>query len=251
MGRQVKRLVWDIETSPNIGYFWRPGWRVSIGHDNIIRERAVICICYKWVGQKKVHSLVWNNGNDEKMIREFLKIAMEADELIAHNGDQFDLTWFQGRCLKHGLDPSPVFTTVDTLRISRKNFNFNSHKLEYLASHLTGEHKLKTDFSLWRDVCDGDKKALDNMVRYCKQDVRVLEHVWDLMKSFYRPKTHAGVLAGHDRWTCPHDGSFNVKMDKCRVTAAGVKRYQFKCKDCGRYYTVPNNVYLQFLEEED
>ena len=40
----IKRLFFDIETSPNIGYFWRAGYKLNIGADNIIEERKIICI---------------------------------------------------------------------------------------------------------------------------------------------------------------------------------------------------------------
>jgi hypothetical protein len=50
-----KRLFYDIETSPNIGLFWQSGYKLNIDHSNIIQERAIICICWKWEGQKEVH----------------------------------------------------------------------------------------------------------------------------------------------------------------------------------------------------
>lgn len=244
----VKRMVWDIETSPNIGYFWRPGYKVRIPHENIIQERAVICVCWKWVGEDYVYSLTWDDGDDYRMINTFLGETEKADELIAHNGDRFDLTWFQGRCLQHELGPIPEFKTVDTLAISRRKFNFNSHTLEYLAQTLCGHGKLHTDFGLWIDVCNGDKKALNRMVEYCENDVIVLEEVWEKIEPYYRPKTHAGVYQGHPRWTCVGCGSESVVQNKKRISAAGIPRYQFKCKDCGRYYTIANNVYEHYLD---
>jgi len=244
----IKRMIWDSETAPNLGYFWRPGYKVRIDPDNIVKERAIICICYKWVGEKKVHSLQWNNGDDKKMIYDFLQVAKEADEMVAHNGDRFDITWFKGRCAYHGFDPIPEFKTVDTLQISRRNFNFNSHRLDYIAKHLLGLGKLDTSFGLWKDVCSGNKKALRKMVSYCKNDVVILEKVWDRIKSFYKPKSHVGVLKGFDRWTCPHEGSKKVHKDKTRVTSSGMLRHQMVCRECGRYFTIPNAVYNKYLE---
>ena len=92
----MNRLFWDIETSPNIGFFWRPGYKVSLTHDNIIKERAIICICYKWEKEKKVHSLVWDKGCDKQICKEFMEVMEMADEMVAHNGDRFDLKWFRG-----------------------------------------------------------------------------------------------------------------------------------------------------------
>jgi hypothetical protein len=66
----IKRLFFDIETSPNIGLFWTAGYKQTISPDNIIKERAIICICYKWAGEKEVYSLTWDSKQDDKKILE-------------------------------------------------------------------------------------------------------------------------------------------------------------------------------------
>ena len=82
-----KRLFFDIETSPNIGMFWSAGFKQRIDYDNIIKERAIICICYKWEGENEVSFLTWDKRqSDKKMLDNFIKVANEADELIGHNG---------------------------------------------------------------------------------------------------------------------------------------------------------------------
>ena len=76
-----KRLYFDIETSPNIGFFWTAGFKLNISTESIIKERAIICICYKWEEDKVTHSLNWDSKqNDKKMLQEFIKVANEADE---------------------------------------------------------------------------------------------------------------------------------------------------------------------------
>jgi DNA polymerase elongation subunit (family B) len=86
-----KRLYFDIEVSPNIGFFWNPGHKISISYENIIHERAIICICYKWEYEKKVSFLTWDSKQcDKAMLKEFIKVANEADEMVGHNGDRFD-----------------------------------------------------------------------------------------------------------------------------------------------------------------
>jgi hypothetical protein len=57
-----KRLFFDIETSPNIGFFWQSGYKLNISYNNIITERAIICICYKWEGDEKLYSLNWDES---------------------------------------------------------------------------------------------------------------------------------------------------------------------------------------------
>jgi len=94
----MKRLFFDIEVSPNIGLFWQSGYKLNIGHDSIIKERAIICICYKWENQKTVHSLKWDEKqNDKQILKQFIKIIDSADEVVGHNGDNFDIKWIRTR----------------------------------------------------------------------------------------------------------------------------------------------------------
>jgi DNA polymerase elongation subunit (family B) len=248
----MKRLFFDIETSPNIMFSWRCGGKIFLDSANIIQERAIICICYKWEHDKKIHSLTWECGDDRKMLEEFAKVVSEADEMVAHNGDNFDLRWFNARSLIHGLPPIPQTKTVDTLKIALKHFYLNSNRLDYLGKILFGEGKIKTEFDLWkRIVLLNDESALREMVRYCKQDVVLLERVWERLRDYDTPKTHAAVLASgnrNDRWMCPHCGSDSVKKGKTRATAKGFVQHQMVCRNCGRYYSVMDQVFSLYLK---
>ena len=252
---RVRRLFWDIETSPNIGFFWRPGWKVSLPPENIIQERAVICICWKWQGQKKVHHLKWDGGDDIEMITDFARILESADEAIAHNGDKFDMGWYNGRHLIHGLDPIPKTKTVDTYKIAARNFNLNSYKLDYLGKILLGEGKIHAPFQLWVDIVINDsKKAMKEMIKYCKKDVVLVEKVWEKLGAYVDPETHAAVMATgnvRDRWRCRHCGSDHVKKSKTNVTKAGMLQHQMQCLDCGRYFTIANLAYNWYKEAKE
>jgi hypothetical protein len=236
-----KRLIFDIETSPNIGLFWTAGWKLNIGPESIINERAIICICYKWAGQNKVHSLTWDkNQCDKSMLKKFLTVLNSADEIIGHNGDRYDLPWIRTRCLKHRLPMFPAYVTIDTLKFARSKFRFNSNKLDYIAKFLGFAGKTSTGYGLWKDVLlKNCQKALGKMVFYCKGDVTILENVFTEMSVHFPAKFHYGVKAGKDKSTCPNCGSDNIKISKTVVSAAGVKKHQTKCNDCGRYHTRP------------
>ena len=175
-----RRLYFDIETSPNIGLFWQAGYKQRIDPDNIIEERAIICIAYKWEGEDTTYCLAWDKKKcDKKMLGEFIKIANHADELVGHNGDKFDLTWIRTRCLLHGISMFPKYVTIDTLKIARQQFRFNSNKLNYIAGFLGIGEKIKTEFGLWKDVLlKNDREALVRMMDYCKKDVVLLEDVF-------------------------------------------------------------------------
>jgi hypothetical protein len=245
----MRRLFWDIETSPNIGFFWRPGYRLSIHADNIIHERAIICISYKWEHEKKVHTLEWDKGDDRALVEAFAPIMEEADELVAHNGDKFDLKWYNGRHLKHGLPPLPIAKTVDTLVIARRRFMLNSNRLDYIAKFLGLGGKHSTSFDLWKDiVLDNCPKAMKTMTKYCEQDVKLLEKVYHLLNAYHSPKTHVGVEAGKDRWSCASCGSEKVHKSKTKYTAAGTVQHQMQCNDCGKYHTINNAAFNRYTE---
>lgn len=243
----IKRVFWDIETSPNVVFSWRTGRKINIDHDNIIHERAIICICWKYQGQKRVHSLTWDRGDDSRMLEEFARVIEEADELVAHNGDKFDMRWFNGRRLIHGMLPIPSAKTVDTYKMAARHFNLNSYRLDYLGRVLLGEGKIGVEFDLWKRIAlYNDESAMKKMVRYCKKDVALLERVWDKLRDYGAPHTHAAVAAtgnNKDRWMCPHCGSTNVKKNKTRSTAKGMVQHQMKCGDCHRYYSIADSVF--------
>jgi DNA polymerase III epsilon subunit-like protein len=79
------------------------------------------------------------------MIKAFLKVMAQADEIVAHNGDRFDLKWLRTRALLHGLDVMPSPKTIDTLKWAKRYFNFNSNKLDYIAKYLGVGQKMGAD----------------------------------------------------------------------------------------------------------
>jgi uncharacterized protein YprB with RNaseH-like and TPR domain len=236
-----RRLFFDIETSPNIGLFWEAGYKKNITTDNIIRERAIICICYKWEDEKEVYALQWDaKQNDKRMLEQFVKVANTANELVGHNGDKFDLAWIRTRCLFHGIDMFPNYQTIDTLKVARSKFRFQSNRLNYIAEFLGLGGKIKTEFNLWKDILlNKDKVAMEKMIKYCKKDVSLLEEVYKLLGNHIAPKTHYGVIFGEDRGSCPECGadSENLIKNMSRTTATGVVKIQYQCKVCNKFHT--------------
>lgn len=244
---KIKRLFFDIETSPNIGMFWSAGYKQKIGYENIIKERSIICISYKWEGSPKTYALTWDQEQDDRaMLERFIKVANQADEIVAHNGDRFDLPWLRTRCLFHRIPAFPNYTSVDTLKKARSYFKFNSNRLDYIAKYLGVGGKTSTGFDLWKEVIlKNNKKALKTMVEYCMNDVVILEEVYNEISKYVPHHVHHGVVNGHDKLSCPHCASEDVHMMKRRVTATGIVKYQMQCQDCGKYNTVSKKTYEQ------
>ena len=246
-----KRLFYDIETSPNIGIFWQSGYKLNIPHDNIIQERAIICICWKWEGQSEVFYSQWNKGDDKDCIDAFMKVAMTADELIGHNGDNFDEKWIRTRCLLHGIDCPPKLNSLDTLKKARAHFRFNSNRLDYIAKFLGLDGKIETTFGLWKDILLKDcETAMQDMITYCQKDVTLLEDVFHRLQPYIKHNHHVGISENLGRYSCPKCGDDNPEHSKVRFTSSGMKRHQLICKSCHSYYTVSNAVWMTKLEAD-
>ena len=184
------------------------------------------------------------------MLKEFTKLLAQADEIIAHYGDNFDLKWIRTRALIHGIDVMPHPKTIDTLKLAKKYFNFNSNKLDYIAKFLQVGAKMETGgLDLWKDIVfRKDQDALDKMVEYCKMDVQVLEKVYNKIQGYTLPQHNYAVQHGGDRYECVECGGTNYQYNKKVVTRAGTVHHWVKCKDCNSYNKLSQLIFSKYQE---
>lgn len=246
-----KVLIWDIETSYNIVSSWRVGSKVNLPHYSIIKERAIICISYKWLGENQVYTLTWDKNQDDKfMLEQFIDVMNEADILVAHFGDKFDMKWVKTRALKHGLEMLPNYVTVDTKWLASKHFYLNSNKLDYIAKFLGFEGKIQTEPELWdKIILEKDNKALIQMIEYCEEDVRQLEKVYNKLKVWDKPKQHAGINLFDDKISSPISGSKDLEYVKTTSTNAGTKKHIMRDLSTDRLFEMSDVNYKKWLKE--
>ena len=245
----IKRLFFDIETSPYIGYFWNL-IKPIISYDMLKEPMKVICISYKWEGMSQIHRLDWDkNQCDKKMIARFIKIMDEADEIVAHNGDRYDVRVLRTRAVYHRLPMMPKYRTLDTLKKARSGFKFPSNRLDALAQYLGVGAKVKHEgFSMWEKCMQGDLSALKDMGTYCDGDIVVLEDVYLTLQNYVRNNTHVGVHNGKLKASCPNCGSEDVGLLKNQFTAMGTIKRLMECTPCGYNYEISNSAWRTFLE---
>jgi len=247
---KARILIYDIETSPNIGWFWRAGFKQNISPEQITKERAIICVSYKWLGEDEVYNLNWDKEqSDHFLVEQFIETLNEADLIVAHNGDNFDLKWLRTRALYHRLKMLPSYKQFDTLKIARSKLYLNSNKLDYISKFLGFEGKIKTEIGLWMNIVfKNDRTALQKMLDYCDEDVRQLENVYNEIKFLENPYTHAGVANGKVKQTSPINGSFDIKHVKEVCSNRGTIKHIMKDNESGRFFEMSNTNYLKFKE---
>lgn len=235
-----KIICWDVETAPIIANTWDL-YPKYLSHDNIIQDWSIICGAWKEVGKETVHAVkIETIGDDYAVVSKLRDVLAGADAIVHHNGDSFDIRKLNARLIYHNLPPLPKIPTIDTKKEAKKIAAFSSNRLDYLAKFLCGEGKIHVEFGLWLDVMKGSKKALREMVEYNKVDVLRLEEVYLRLRPYMKSHPHHGVFNGEDRnHSCTHCGSTKVKKNGIRVTAAGLKRQELQCQECGAYSRVP------------
>lgn len=257
LGLNKKRLFYDIETTYNIISSFQVGRNLFINPSSIIDERKIICVSYKWEGDNKVHTIEWDftddgiiKGCDKNLVEQFLPILEEADELIGHNVDNYDTKFVLSRAIKHGFHTFPKFTSVDTLKVARKHFRFNSNKLDYIAEYLGLGNKLNhRGQALWDDIIlKGCEDSMKEMVEYCEKDVTLTEEVFNKLKPYTEHKTHFGVVNGSSKCSCPECSSEEVVNIKTTFSKTGYIKRLMNCKECDFNFFVSNNEYIKFLK---
>jgi hypothetical protein len=232
--------VFDVENAPSLGYYWGNHWETSI-----IKTTApwyLLSFSYKWLGEKKIHVKALcdyplytsNLENDFFLAKDLHKLFDEADILIAHNGDRFDIRKVQARFLRYDMKPPSPFKTIDTLKVARTYFKLDSNKLGDLGQYLGIGGKLThTGFDLWQRVMKGDMKAWALMKRYNARDVQLLEQVYLKLRPYMKRHPNLQIYDSRERH-CPTCNEYAL-VKKGFTIAISKKYQQYQCKSCGHW----------------
>jgi len=236
-------VLWDIETTHNLAAVFRLTQNDYIQPDNIVQERYIICAAWKTLGEKKISAVSTLDDkklfkkdpfNDLHVVKTLHGVLSNADIIIAHNGDHYDIKFTKGRMLVQGLPPLPPILSIDTLKTARSQFLLNANNLDYLGKMLGVGRKKPTKGGLWLKVLQGDKDAIREMVSYNKQDVQLLEDVFLKLRPHIPDHVNRQLFTG-DKSGCPRCGSKHVQSRG--VHRALTQTYQkFVCVDCGGWF---------------
>lgn len=244
-----KILLLDIETSPNLAYCWGLFSEIT-STEMIAKEWYIMCVCAKWLGSSEVMSFALPDysmykkdpENDINIMKDVWKLLDEADIIIGHNCGDFDLKKIKTRFLYHGINPPSPYKIVDTLKVARGAFSMTSNKLNDLCKYLKIGEKIDAGgFKLWKQCIHQDKIAWSKMVKYCKQDVILLEKMYLKMLPYIKNHPHIGAYIDDERPMCTNCGS--VKLQKMGMAVnAGAVYQRLMCQECGAWMRESKNL---------
>lgn len=230
----------DIETAPITGLSWTI-YDTNLIH--VLEPTYILCYAIKWLGQKKTTTRALcdypgyskNKKSDKALLADLWRDLDAADIVIAHNGDAFDIKKINSRLVTHGLPSPSPYKTIDTLKIARRNFKFDSNKLDNIGRYLEVGRKLPhTGKDLWLGCMNGDPKSWRVMRKYNAQDIVLLEEVYQKIKSWDR--SHPNLAIYDDTNGCPTCRSTNIQARGFNV-AKTKKTQRLHCQDCGSWFS--------------
>jgi len=236
----AKVLLLDIETAPSLGWVWKK-WEANV--IDFKSDWYILSFAYKWADVDQIYTkgLIDYPGykrhseNDKALVKDLWKLLDEADIVIAQNGDSFDLPKINTRFLIHGLKPPTPYKTIDTLKIARKAFAFDSNKLDDLGHYLGIGRKLPhTGFHLWRGCMDGNPESWVTMKQYNAHDVELLEKLYYKVRAWDRqhPQVNKGEIVGE---ACPKCASHNIQKRGFAYTLQR-KKQRYQCRNCAGWF---------------
>ena len=233
-----KILIFDIETAPLKSYVWRI-WKENINPLNgqLQSEWFILTWSAKWLLEHGVMSDALTpeeivKEDDSRITKSMYDLFNEADIVVAHNAQGFDVPMLNTRFLRNGLKPSTPYRVIDTLKEARKIFKFASNKLDYLGKLLGLGQKISTNFQLWVDCMNGNQDAINQMEMYNIQDVRLLEEVYLELRPYIRSHPNLNLYIDNDVCRCPSCLSSDITWGKTYYTNAN-KYDAFHCNKCG------------------
>lgn len=241
--KKPKILLFDIETMANLVYTWGKYEQDVIAYK---RHWYMLSFAYKWLGENKTYVCSLpdysiykkDKFNDYFLTKELWNLFNEADIVIAHNGQAFDVKKVTSRFLKHGFPPPSPYKQVDTKLVAKKYLKQDSNKLDDLGDYFGIGRKLTHEgFNLWLGCEAGDKASWKKMCQYNKQDVMLLEKVYNKLLPYITNHPNLAIYTGNNQ-SCPNCASSDIIKDGKSYRSSGIWQ-KWKCKSCTSWHSSP------------
>lgn len=234
----------DVETSPLLGWAWQV-YETNI--ISVLEPTKILCCAWKYLGDKDVFvrglcdypDYLGTDLDDGPLVKDIWKVLDEADIVIAHNGDAFDIKILNARFIAAGLSAPSDFKSIDTLKVAKKYFKFTSNSLNELGGYLDEGRKAETGgFATWVGCMKGDKECWERMKKYNQRDIELLERIYLRLRPFMSSHPNLNTISPKtlkkDEFACQVCQSVNTTKRGFSVTKMG-KYQRHSCNDCGSW----------------
>jgi hypothetical protein len=236
--KHVKILLIDVETAPLKAFTWGM-WKQNVAVSQLISDFFIISWAAKWLDENEVVGACITpeealKEDDYSIMKDLWELIDQADIVIGHNGNKFDIPKINTRFVVHGFNPPSSYKIIDTRLVAKNQFGFSSNKLQHLANSFGIEGKYDTDFELWKKCLEGDEESLNYMLEYNMHDVEVLEEVYLKLRPYIKNHPNLDIYNNDLTPHCSLCGSNKLKLipDKYFYTQA-VEYQLYRCEDCG------------------
>lgn len=230
-------LFIDIETTPATALVWSLRDQ-NISIDQLITPTSVLCFSAKWSDGTEViydRSLKQDSSEFKKMIRHAHDLLSEADAVCHFNGASFDIPRLNAEFLRLGMKPPPTIPQIDLKKVVMSKFGTTSSKLAFIGPYLKiGEKVQNEGWPLWRGCMAGDADSWEKMEKYNKQDVVLLERLYQRVLPWIDNHPNANLFVDSKKPLCPNCGSDRLQSRGEQVGATLVYQ-RFQCRACGRW----------------
>jgi len=228
----MRILAIDIETAPSLAYIWRM-YDENIGVDQLVKASEMISWGAKWLGDDEVEFRSEFHDGKRKMVKRVWELLDEADVVLHFNGRRFDVPHLQREFLEMKLLPPSPYKQIDLYATVKRQFRFQSNKLAHVSKQLGFAGKVEHEgFPLWLKCMAGDEDAWARMCDYNRQDVVLLEEMYDRLRPWIVSHPSVGAFLGED--VCPKCGS--RKLVESGVAFMSTTSYRrFRCGSCGSW----------------
>ena len=241
----------DIERIPGRHSTWHRGQTITgpfwdlneikawtgkrIHADDVSEWPRTICAAWKWYDAPDVEfAAEWEVGGYGTFMRAVWEVFDRADLIIGHNADRFDARHLMGGWAEMGLPAPSPYKVIDTLKIARGTFAYESNTLDALNKRLGIDAKTdKYDSRVAKAAVAGDKEAQDRIRFYNMGDIAASEALFDRLRPYAKGIPHLGMWSD-DELACPSCG--HTMTATGRTVHANVQRYEhLHCPNCGAH----------------
>ena len=243
-------LILDVEMSKCIYYTFPSHRPVKLNPKDKIQGQFMLTAAWKWWGEDEVHlaSVLDDKRRFKKdptddfyVVSSLCDAVKEADIVVGHNSDAFDIKHLAFLAYKHDLEPLPVTHSIDTLKQARKRFKNDSLSMDAIvkARGLTYKTDVLNKNKVWNDATSGDPEAIKIIGEYNIDDVNVQEEMFEDMLPWMVniPSLHLVDGKEENGRVCAKCGEKHnlIQRGVWYNKARNAKYHRFSCNTCGSW----------------